>query len=226
MKKILALIAMMSFATLAQAGIIVNVSAPTPVADPFNGALLDSYIVSITATGGGEVVTAVDVSFDSPSGKQLHQEMTFKPGFLPPHYNTTAMNDMAAAGFPADYIAADTHFLMPTTLVVWSAAVATEDLDETILPRDSFDVWHSYGVSLKSNPMGLSNALQTSLVQLAQIVIPRNSQPGVVELTGTVATNQVGNPVAFNKVYIPPIPEPATLVLLGIGSLLGLRRRK
>jgi len=221
MKKLVALVAIVSFATVAQAGLIVNVSAATQVTDPFNGALLDSYTVSLTATGVGEKVIAVDVRFNSAS--QLHQEMSYKPGFLPPHYIPTAMNDMAAAGFPAEYIIADTHFLMTTGQVVWPGAAATEDLDETILPRDSFDVWHSYGTFLESHPMGFAGTIQASTVQLAQIVIPRGSPKGTVLLTGVAATNLSSNPL---NIGVIEIPEPATLGLLALGGLAVLRQRR
>jgi len=192
----------------------VHVSAPTPVTEPFTGEALKSYVVSLEAPGVGEKITALDVRFDSPSGK-LHQLAAYKSGFGA-HYTPTPMNDLAGQGWPAEYIAADSHFLMTSANAVWpSGKAANEDLSESYLPRDSYDIWHSWGTYLKSDPMGLDYTLQASTVPLAQIVIPASASLNDVSLTGMVATNQSPDP------YIIDIPEPGTMgfLIFGIGVL-------
>jgi hypothetical protein len=228
MRKLLALIAIVSFATLAQAGIIVSVSGPTPVTDPVTLTTFDSYTVSVTADGLiapglPAEVTAVEVSFDGP----LQQIMFWKPAFgSNPHYTPTPM--LETATWPAEYLAVDSHFLLSAANVVFSTAPATEDLTEASSFRDPDDVWHGPGTYLMSGGMGLTATVKAATVQLAQIVIPAGSLPGTVVLTGTVATNAAGvtDPFHITPPVQIPVPEPATLVLLGIGSLLGFRRRK
>jgi hypothetical protein len=231
MRKLLALIAIVSFATLAQAGIIVTVSGPTSVSDPVTSTALDSYTVSVTATGfqdGGVLpaeVTAVDVSFDGP----LHQIMPYKSAPAWPKYTQTPQDQLALDAWAADYIASDSHFLLSAANVVFGAGVATEDL--TAPPsafRDDDLLYHGPGTYLRSGAMGLKASVKAATVQLAQIVIPAGSLPGTVVLIGTAATNGAGvtTPFTISPPVQIPVPEPATLVLLGIGSLLGLRRRK
>jgi hypothetical protein len=216
---------------VAQGYVVVNVSAPTPVTEPFTGELLDAYTVSLTAEGlnllgqPAEVI-ALDVRFDSSSEK-LHQLAEYKSGFGA-HCTPTPMNDLAAEGFPADYVAADSHFLITSADAMWpTGKYANEDLNESYLPRDGHDVWHSWGTYLKSDSMGLSEPVQASTVPLARIVIPRGSLPGTVLMTGLVAGTLDVDPFDIGVILIPPIPEPGTLVLLVFGvELLARNVRK
>jgi hypothetical protein len=214
---------------VAQGYVVVNVSAPTPITEPFTGELLDAYTVSLTATGGGifeDKVTAVDVRFDSASEK-LHQLAIYVAGFTGErNHDPTPMNDFEA--WLADYVAADSHFLLSSADAVWpSGKAADEDMSESYLPRDGYDVWHSWGTYLKSDPMGLSEPVQASTVPLARIVIPRGSLPGTVLMTGLVATTLDVDPFDIGVILIPPIPEPGTLVLLVFGvELLARNVRK
>jgi len=210
---------------VAQGYIVADVSAPTPVTDPFTGVLLDSYTVSLTATGVGETVTAVDIRFDSASRK-LHQ-LAFYGCFWTKHYLPTPMNNMPAEGWPAEYIAADSHFLIASADAVWpTGKAASEDMSESYLPRDGYDIWHSWGTYLKSDPMGLAHTVQASVVQLARIVIPRDSLPGTVLMTGIVESIWTDPYQDIGVILIPPIPEPGTIVLLALGGLAFVRRRR
>ena len=220
MKKILALIAILAFTTLGQASVVLHLSGPTSVADPFTAGALKSYTLSLQATGVGEKITAVDVRFQGP----LWQEALYKSGFGA-HYVPTPMNNMAADGFPPEYIVADTHFLLTSAQAVWpTGKAANEDLSEAYLPRDSYDVWHSQGTYLKSDPMGLADAVQAQTVALVQLVIPASYAISSVSwMSGSVATNQMQNPQVIPQFALP---EPATMMLLLGGSLFGLLRRR
>jgi hypothetical protein len=220
MKKILALIAILSFATLGQAvPIVKHVSGPTAVIDPVTLATLDAYVLSLESTDGGKI-TAVDLDFAGP----LMQIMFWKPAFgSNPHYTPTPLLDTAT--WPPEYLAVDSHFLLSAGDVVFGAAVADENLTEASSFRDPDDVWHGPGTYLKTGAMGLKEPVQGVTVALARIVIAHGADPRTVTGIGEVATNGPGvtDPYQLPTFYIP---EPATMMLLLGGSLLGLSRRR
>jgi hypothetical protein len=219
MKKLLMLAVVFGCSISSQASVIIHLSGPTLISDPFTLGPLKSYTVSLEATNTGEKITAVDVRFEGP----LWQEAYYKSGFGP-KYVPTPMNDLALEGWPAEYIAVDSHFLISSLQAVWPTGKgAGEDLSESYLPRDSYDIWHSQGTFLKSDPMGLSDILQNKTVILAQLVIPSSYEVSSISwMLGSVATNQIPNPQIIPKFLLP---EPATIAMLIMGSLLLIRRK-
>jgi hypothetical protein len=220
MKKILALIAILSFATLGQAvPIVKHVSGPTAVIDPVTLVTLDAYVLSLESTDGGKI-TAVDLNFAGP----LMQIMPYKSAPSWPKYNPTPQDQLAVDGWSADYIASDSHFLLRAVDVVFGAAVATEDL--TAPPsafRDDDLLYHGPGTYLKTGAMGLKAPVQGVTVALVRLVIAQGADPRTVTGSGDVATDVVTDPYPLPTFYIP---EPATMMLLLGGSLFGLRPRR
>jgi hypothetical protein len=199
--------------------IVKHVSGPTAVIDPVTLATLDAYVLSLESTDGGKI-TAVDLDFAGP----LMQIMSFKSAPAWPKYTQTPQDQLAVDGWPASYIAVDSHFLLRAVDVVFGAAVATEDLTATPF-RDDDLLYHGPGTYLKTGAMGLKEPVQGVTVALARIVIAHGADPRTVTGIGEVATNGPGvtDPYQLPTFYIP---EPATMMLLLGGSLFGLLRRR
>ena len=204
MKTSLFVMLILGMAAVVQAGVELSVTYSGSVNDPYTAEALDTYRVTVNATGPGEVISAVDIRFDA----WMHQEMFYKSGFSSPHYTPTAMNDFA--GWPAGYPEADSHFMLAPSDVAflspafWYAGLditpplAEEDLDVAGAALDAFSVYHGRGTYLCSNIMGINGDGQAGTVELAQIVVPHGSDPDWVFVNGQIATNQMKDPYTLH----------------------------
>jgi hypothetical protein len=227
MKKLATLVAIFGFATVSQAypitethirpHLVIDVTNNGQVTDAFTGESLQYFTVTLSTGGYGGEIAVMDVSFDGP----LHQSMFWVNGFPPhPNYTPTPLNDFP--GWPANLVEVDSHFLLSPQVLFTVGQAATEDMSESYLPRDEFDVWHSWGTYLKSAPMVLLSEAQAPTIVLAQLLLPADPPEGTVLMTGMIGTSWLDS----IELGVIEIPEPATLLMLVGGGLFGLLRRR
>lgn len=203
--------------SLTQAAVIVQGNtAATQIAAPgdVGGALLDQYTISLLPDAGAKI-TAIDLVF---SGGVYQVQLGGAFGSVT---RTPAIDNLA--GFPAAYVAADSHSLIPST--GYSPAGAAGVLNEDALSGLSTGVPGGGVVpSLSLKNLGINNQVLGAL-SLAQIVLPRGA---TATFTGFVATsNDGGVPIAVSGT-IGAIPEPASIAMAGmglIGMIAAARRR-
>jgi hypothetical protein len=135
------------------------------------------------------------------------------------------LNDLA--DWPADYVAADSHFLLSAAQVMFSTTVATEDLDKPNAIVDWDGLLHGWGTYLRSGAMGFRGLLgvQQPSVALAQIVLPHGSDPDWVFINGQIATNQMKDPYTLGGPQTSPVPadtdHDGDVDLVDLGNLAG-----
>jgi hypothetical protein len=222
MKTSLFVMLILGVAAVVQAGVELNVTYSGWAIDPYTFEALDAYWVTLNATGPGEIISAVDITFDG----SLHQLMP-KRAFPPvPGYAPTAMNDFFA-DWPPEYLAVDSHFMLSAAQVMFSTTVATEDLDKPNAIVDGDGLLHGWGTYLRSGAMGFRGLLgvQQPSVALAQIVVPHGSDPDWVWINGLVATNQMKDPYMLRGSQTSPFPgdtdHDGDVDLVDLGNLAG-----
>lgn len=184
-----------------------------PILSPLGGVPLDVYTLTIHANPGARV-TAIDVRVTGG----LHQVQTAN---LFGNVQATASID-ALTGLPANYVAADTHSLLPlSALIVPPAPIGL--LTEDLLPSPGSGMpVEGLAESLTFQSIALSMPQQLESVIFAQVVVRRGTGFAVL---GNVATSDDpgGKPVAMIA-----FPEPASFGIAAIASIgiVGAGRRR
>jgi len=206
MKKVLVVLMVLGLATAANAGVTVLVEADGSYA--VAGGTVDAYKVTLVADTSANKVTAFDVAFTG----NMYQFGQYYPGSMA---NMTPKLGDAGIPTPAQM---DSHFLLAAGDLTGVITPLSENNDWRY-GMTSFLVGEGIGTQL-GGASGLSLASQLISRPFANIAILRGS-PDVL-LNGSVA-NATGNKTYFTGVHIP---EPATMLLLGLGGLGVISRRR
>jgi hypothetical protein len=167
---------------------------------------LVSYTIHLVGNDLSEAASSFDGRFDGPMSQ------VWVMGFLP-----TPTMDNAGYLPPAD-LAKDSHILLGAAQM---AVVRAANEDNT----GGIGSWLANSATV-TMAFGIVGTAQLVDLPFAQIVVPNpgwGEGQNHVHMTGHAAKRGGGGvPI---DVWIPEIPEPATLGLLGLG-LLGLLRRR
>ena len=208
-------VAVMAFgAQIATAGIVINGTVDPVKLPPFaapDAALVGfkAYQINAATTAGGEVISAVDISFAGTFHQRWNDsddDGVFEPT---PSGNSTSLNG-------------DSRLTPITGALVGSAP--TEDNSGTGSPLAN-TATRQYGLgTFLTGAWGIPGPSQSGLATLGYLVVPDNV---AATLTYAIATS-VGtfNGTAQFNAGGPVIPEPASLAMAGMGLIgLVLRRR-
>lgn len=200
------ILAVLAVPAIAEAGVLLlGTSTPVRVTAPSDvgGAELERYKISLQADAG-EVIRGISLIFQGG----LHQVQI--GGAFGSVIRTPSID--ALSGFPAQYVAVDTHALISSTDLIIPPSVG--ELSEGALAGLSPGMPGGGIVSTFTlQNLGLSASQQKNVVDLAQIVIPRGQY---VSFSGLISTsNDGGSPIPIQSMVVP---EPATIAMAGLGA--------
>jgi hypothetical protein len=223
LRNTLALVAVLALAASTQAAIIVQQSAPTPLAQ---GGLV-SYTLTAVGTAGEVINTFSNPTLAAGSGLGVHQVWQFGGGATP----TKSQQNLPF--FNADWTAYDTAFLFADTDYALNLGTAfgetnnhatTGNLGLTQAFATNADSGYGTFTSAADSTKVLLPAKSGASIPFMQVVM-RASDTGILNVRiegngGTALGNIQG--------YVIGIPEPGSLSLLGLalaGCFAYIRRR-
>jgi len=196
MRKVLALVTVLSLATVASADLMVVVE---PSAVPATVAGMTSYTVYLVGDAPGKEASAFDGKFIGPMNQ------VWFGGAAP-----TPIMDSITGLLGAD-IVNDSHLLLaPSDMAV--ARAPAED-------GPGLGSYLSDTGNTSSMAIGIVGASQVLNLPFAQIVVPDGDE---VVMVGNLAKKDTSQGVPVNVI----IPEPATLSMLFLGGVAALIRRR
>ena len=204
MKKVLAVVAVLALVASAQAGISVRVETAGTVTTA--GGQATQYDVYLDADTSAEAVAAVDIVFSDGAYQGWYA------GKVP----TETPTDEDAVTWLWNP-AIDSNFYPTFTAVV---TAADEYMDVVLVAGDANNDMEGHGGLSVSAGIVVAEIVQQ--LKLARIVVLDSDPNGYALLNGSVADGQ-GAKTYYDDVIIP---EPASMLLLAVGGLGVLARRR
>jgi len=165
----------------------------------------------LSFTSDSDLIAGVDLSMSDPA---YQIGAPANPPFQPSPYLTPTMTE-AGALTPASLIPGDTHFLLQSADFAPAITAPTETNDFSFGPQPTW----SEGLGTITVSSGLALGVQAQTVDLLSVALLPGSTTTVFAAVG----EKSGAEYEF-QIFIP---EPATMTMLGLGSLaMFLRRRR
>ena len=227
MRKLVTVVALMTLASLATADVIVPPGTATGLYKVTN-APPAAGLVSYTVVWVGQVGDPGSFmsAFDGDLTGTLSQIAGFGGGL------STVWAEPSGGWLDNQIVNAlyiDTHLLIPQDVALSAQKPEVEDISgATFLMNGQYGpIVHGTGTYLRGTPANLAIAIplgdQAAVTEIMQVV----TTVGTATLEGTIVTNSgSGNPVNQSVGSVPELPEPTALILLGIGALGTVIRRK
>ena len=192
------------------------------------GVTVDMYTVTLDAGTGrvmGSLILTAGTMAELGASNPFQVWYSYRQTAPPPAKNVDLKTPTAddIAGWGLSYEQTDTH-LLPTGIASWAPVVVApaEDNDASIVDPGYDPGGNKLGAGSLTVQTSVPVSLRTQTLELLQAGVIHTSEGVWVK---SLSADDYGL-VTELHIFLPPIPEPATLSLLGLGALALFRRRR